>query len=243
MADRISTNNSEANSPARLLIADDHSLIREGLRILLDGEPGLDVIGEAGNGLEAVEQCVSLSPDLVLMDVRMPKMDGLAATRAIKERFPAISVLIVTTHENPDYLLEAIESGAAGYIIKDTSRKELIESIHNVLNGESPLNNKLAVQLLRRLIDNAKSGPKVVSETRVREENLLRSLTHRELEILRLLAPGRTNKAIAEILVLSPGTVKNHVQHIIAKLGVSDRTQAAVLAVGAGLLNPNDSSA
>ena len=143
----------------QIIITDDHALVRDGLRSMLEDEPGLEVVGEAANGQEALELCRSLKPDLVLMDVRMPEMDGLEATRAIKQELPSISVLMVTMHENPDYLLEALSAGAAGYVLKGASGDRLINAINRTLKGESPLNQELAAQLLRRLAD--KSGEEV----------------------------------------------------------------------------------
>ena len=142
----------ERTEPARLLLADDHDLVRDGFHRMLGREPDLEVVGEASNGREAVELCRSLRPDLVLMDVRMPEMDGLEATRAIKAAQPGVSVLVVTTYENPDYLLEALKAGAAGYLLKDVPKKQLLNAVRRVLNGESPLNQELAAQLIQRLV-------------------------------------------------------------------------------------------
>ena len=234
----------ESIAKARLLITDDHSLVREGLRAMLEKEPSIEVIGEATNGLEAIEMCNELQPDIVLMDVRMPEMDGLTATKEIKHRHPTICVLIVTTHENPDYLLEAIRVGAAGYVLKDSSRQRLISSVKRALEGENPLDQELATELLRRMakMQEEVQTPRSAKPGRRPRRVLPDSLTPREREILSLLAPGRTNKEMAEILVVSSGTVKNHVQHIIKKLGVSDRTQAAIRAFEAGLLDSETSS-
>ncbi|NJN65958.1 MAG: response regulator transcription factor [Chloroflexaceae bacterium] len=214
------------DGPARLVIADDHELARAGLRSMLEGERGLEVVGEAADGTEALELCRTLRPDLALIDVRMPGMDGLETTRAVKQLCPEISVIIVTMHENSDYLISAIRAGAAGYLLKDTSRRELLTAIRHVLQGESFLNTDLTQRLLQSM-----SG-----EMR-REEALTEPLTPRELEVLRLLAQGQTNRQIAQNLIISAGTVKVHVQHIIAKLNVSDRTQAAVRAVELGLVH------
>ncbi len=215
-------------STARLVIADDHDLARAGLRTMLSGERGLEVVGEASNGREALALCRRLKPHLVLMDVRMPEMDGLTATRAIKRECPGTSVVIVTMHENPDYLFEAIKAGAAGYILKDATRQEVIIAVRKVLQGESLMEPKLASQLLRRLAEESKPRPDASAER----------LTRREIEVLRLLAQGKTNREIAQALVVSTGTVKVHVEHIIAKLGVSDRTQAAVRGIELGLIGP-----
>src|SRR5215218_5027884 len=136
---------------AHLLIADDHALVREGLRTMLSGEDGIEVIGEAHNGQQALEACRELTPDLVLMDVRMPVMDGLEATRKIKAEMPKTSVMMVTMHENPDYLFEAVRAGAAGYVLKDASGERLLSAVRRTLEGESPLNQELAMRLLVRL--------------------------------------------------------------------------------------------
>jgi NarL family two-component system response regulator LiaR len=216
--------------PGRVIIADDHELARLGLRTMLEPEPDLEVIGEAATGREAVALSSQLQPDLVLMDIRMPDMDGLMATRAIKEELPRTSILIVTLSEDPDYLLEALRVGAAGFVLKDASRREVVAAVRQVLSGESPLDPKLAAQLIRRL-----AGQTLPKEQPARHGD---NLTQRELEVLRLVAEGKTNHDIAQSLFVSVGTVKVHVERIIDKLGVSDRTQAAVRAVELGYLTP-----
>ncbi len=222
---------------ARIVIADDHGLVRQGFRGMLAGEPDLEVVGEAANGREAVEVCSRLRPDLVLMDVRMPKMDGLEATRQIKQGHPKTSILMVTMHENPDYLLEAIKAGVAGYVLKGSPTNRIMNAIRRVLEGESPLNQELAAQLIARLAGELEAaGAEPLPEPQERPALLPHSLTEREAEVLRLLAQGQTNQQIAQELVVSSLTVKTHVQHIIRKLGVSDRTQAAVRAAELGLL-------
>ncbi len=219
---------------ARLIVADDHALLRSGIRSMLAGEPDLEVIGEAADGLEALELCRRLRPDLVLMDVRMPRMDGLAATRAIKEEFPHTSVVMVTMQDDPDYLFEAVIAGAAGYVLKGATPDQLTEAVRQVLDGEFLLDQRLTVDLLKSLAERQKSSSPVGAGNT--PEPPLEPLTPRETEILQLLAQGATNPQIAQELVVSPGTVKNHVRHIITKLEVSDRTQAAVRAVELGLL-------
>ncbi|MDQ3913130.1 MAG: response regulator transcription factor, partial [Actinomycetota bacterium] len=214
---------------ARVLIVDDNHFIRHGFHRMLGLTPDLEVVGEASNGRKAVELCRSLRPDLVLMDVNMPEMDGLAATRAIKREHPEIAILMVTMYENPDYLLEALEAGAAGYVLKDAPTERLINAIHRTLNGESPLNQELATQLLRRLAEERMQSVPEVREPRKAQRKALREpLTPREEEVLQLLASGQTNQQIARTLVISKGTVKVHVERIIRKLGASDRTQAVV---------------
>jgi DNA-binding NarL/FixJ family response regulator len=216
----------------RLVLADDHHLLRRGFRSLLSGEPDLEVVGEASNGMEAIEMCRRLRPDLILMDVRMPEMDGITATRRIKEEQPGVGVLVVTMHDNPDYLLEALDAGAAGYVLKDAPADRLISAVHRTLNGESPLNQELATLLLRRLADEKQHKPQPTPHTDGKTP--VKSLTPRETEVLALLTTGQTNQQIAHSLNISKGTAKVHVERIIRKLDVSDRTQAAVRAIELG---------
>jgi DNA-binding NarL/FixJ family response regulator len=247
---------------ARLLIADDHALVREGLRTMLSGEVGIEVVAEAHNGEQALQACRELEPDLVLMDVRMPVMDGLEATKRIKEEMPKTSVMMVTMHENPDYLFEAVKAGAAGYVLKDASGERLLNAVRRTLEGESPLNQELAMQLLARLATESGGGGNQEVSREVAEEaspearaepltdhseaqqagsdgserpgeaaRQIESLTPREVEVLKLLSQGQTNPQIAQNLLFSVSTVKAQVRSILAKLGVSDRTQAAVRAI------------
>jgi DNA-binding NarL/FixJ family response regulator len=228
-------------TPARILIADDHELIRDGFKHMLGYEKDLEVVGEASNGWDIVELCRRLKPDLVLMDVHMPKMDGLEATRAIKAEQPEVSVLIISTYSNPDYLLGAIEAGAAGYVLKDAPNRQLTNAMRRVLDGESPINQELALQLIQRLASKSSQPverPPVHEGGAAASMPLLNKLTSRELEVLRLLAQGKTNQGIAEDLLISMATAKTHVRHIIAKLEVSDRTQAIVRAFELGLVRP-----
>jgi DNA-binding NarL/FixJ family response regulator len=216
----------------RLVLADDHHILRRGFRSLLSQEPDLEVVGEASNGLQAIEICRRLRPDLILMDVRMPEMDGITATRRIKESQPGVGVLMVTMHENPDYLLEALDAGAAGYVLKDAPGDRLISAVHRTLNGESPLNQELATLLLRRLANEKHHEP--LPPPRADLDHQVGALTPRETEVLALLTTGRTNQQIAQSLNISKGTAKVHVERIIRKLEVSDRTQAAVRAIEMG---------
>ena len=202
---------------------------------MISGEPDLKIVGEAVDGQEALELCVRERPDLALMDVRMPRMDGLTATRSIKRSFPEISVLILTMHENEDYLLEAVKAGAAGYVLKDAPHQELVTAIRKVLEGETTLNRRLATGLLKRLAQDAKGA--AVPRNEAGRPGPAHPLTARELEVLEHVALGKTNREIAEGFVISVGTVKNHVEHIISKLEASDRTQAVVRALELRLID------
>ena len=212
---------------ARVVVADDHDVVRAGVRTLLSGERGLEVVGEAANGREALTVCRRARPDLILMDVRMPDMDGLAATRAIKYESPRTSVILFTMYDNPDYLVEALKAGAAGYLQKGASKAEIVTIIRRVLAGESVLHPDVVLELLRQLSSKTRGSP---------DNN---HLTRRERDVLGLIVLGQTNREIADTLTLTVSTVKTHVEHLIAKLAVSDRTQAAVRAMELGLVNVN----
>ncbi|HEX6557678.1 MAG TPA: response regulator transcription factor [Ktedonobacteraceae bacterium] len=213
--------------PARLVIADDHELARAGLRAMLTDQRGFELVGEASNGQEALLLCRRLQPDLALIDVRMPGMDGLNTCRAVKQECPATSVILVTMYANPEYLFEALKAGAAGYVLKDVSQRELISAVQTVLHGESILNQELMASLLQRL----------ARETARQEDLPPVQLSPREREVLQLLTKGLTNREIARKLTVSVSTAKIHVEHILAKLEVSDRTQAAVRAIETGLVS------
>ena len=221
----------------RIVLADDEELIRFGLMGILSREEDMEVVGEASTGSEALQKSRSLRPDLVLMDVEMPEMDGLSATRQLKEELPTISVLVLTSHDNPDYLLEAVQAGAAGFLLKESALQQVASAIRTVMNGEPLLDQALAVQLLRRLSPQMEAAG---SDESQRNEELrskvLEALTDRELQILDLLSSGMSNQQIAQQLFLSLSTVKTHVHRIISKLEVSDRTQAAVRAIKLGLV-------
>jgi len=220
------------HKPVRVAIVDDHELARESLRDMLADEADIEVVGEAANGREALLLCSRLRPEVVLMDVRMPEMDGLRSTIEIKRKYPKTSVLMVTMHANPDYLLEALRGGAAGYVLKDASQDQVVKAVRQVRDGESPLDPALAARLLTRLAAEGVERPAPASQ----RGPDVHPLTSRETEVLRLMKQGYTNPKIAEELVISIGTAKNHVEHIIAKLGVSDRTQAVVKSLEMGIL-------
>src|SRR5262249_21565751 len=211
---------------ARVIIADDHELTRTGLRGMLTGEPDLEVVGEAATGQQAVTLCRRLRPDVALLDVRMPELDGLAATRIIKKESPRTAVVMVTMHENPEYLLEALRAGAVGYVLKDATHEEVLGTVRRVVDGEALLTPEIASRLLVRLVREKAAGQAPPPTP---------PLTKRERVVLGLVAKGWTNREIAAELQLSAGSVKMHVERILAKLGVSHRTQAAVRAVEMGI--------
>jgi DNA-binding NarL/FixJ family response regulator len=222
------------DSPSRIVVADDHPLIRQALTTTIDEQPDLEAVGEATDGLEAVELCRRFQPELVLMDVLMPNMDGLEATRQIKREFPRTIVLVLSAVDDPDYLSEALKAGAAGYVQKGATTQETLDAVRKVLEGESSLDQELATQLLKRLMEDPKPEP----NGRAKGKSLAGVLSARESEVLGLVARGYTNQQIARKLLISVSTVKKHVRSAISKLGVSDRTQAAVRAAELGVLTP-----
>jgi NarL family two-component system response regulator LiaR len=208
--------------PIRVLVVDDHAVVREGLRTFLELQEGIEVAGEAADGEEAIEAAERLRPDVVLMDLVMPALDGLAAMRAIRERVPGARVIVLTSFADDDKLLPALRAGAAGYLLKNAEPQELARAVRAAYAGEALLDPHVAA----RLVD-ALAG----------EKEPLDRLTPREREVLQLIGRGFSNKRIAQGLRLSEKTVKTHVGHVLAKLGVDDRTQAAVFAVRAGLID------
>lgn len=213
----------------RLLICDDQAIVCEGLRAMLAPVPQIEIVGVAGNGMEAIDQVRRLQPDLVLMDLKMPRMNGIQATKAIREQFPKVRVLILTTYDADDWVLDAIRNGAAGYLLKDTPQEELIKAIMNTMKGWNPIDPQVAGKILEHVAhQSARPQP---------DQKLISQLSEREREVLRLLAGGLSNTEIAQTLFLSEGTIKNYVSMIFSKLGVNDRTQAAILAIRAGLVD------
>jgi DNA-binding NarL/FixJ family response regulator len=202
----------------RLLLVDDQGIVREGLRSLLDAKPDLEVIGEAENGQQAVEQALALQPDVILMDVRMPIMDGVAATKQLQQQAPHLKVLVLTTFDEDDYVARAMRHGAKGYLLKDTPSDELAAAIRAVQKGYTHLGPGL--------FDKVMMAP---SETPLLPPEI-KELTPRELEVLQLIAMGKSNREIADTLFISERTVKNHVNSILRRLNLRDRTQAAILA-------------
>ena len=231
-ASRPSGGVSPSRRAVRVLVVDDHHLVIEGLRAVLSTDPSLEVVGEAHTGREAVGCAEALRPDIVLMDIRMPDMDGIVATRQVKQVTPTASVIMLTMYENPDYLFEAVKAGASGYVLKDVAGPDLLAAIHTVVEGGSLLNQEVVSRFLRRLVADAEQAAAQPAATEAGPERL----TPREVEVLRLIAAGLSNKQIAARLSVTVATVKTHLEHILQKMQVSDRTQAAVQAVSRGLL-------
>ncbi|WHO75718.1 response regulator transcription factor [Rhizobium sp. BT03] len=210
---------------ASILVADDHDIARAGLIAMIGGQDDFHVAFDVRDGVEAVDACAARKPDLALLDIRMPRMDGLAAAREIRRVSPETRVMIITMHDSLDYLEAAIEAGATGYLLKDASRDDILRTIRRVLAGDAFFDGPLVARLLKR----AATKPQT-------NNSGLETLTVREREVLTKVAGGLTNKEIGRALKISPGTVKIHVERIIGKLGAGDRTQAAVMAVRGGLV-------
>ncbi len=203
----------------RILIADDHPVVLTGLEGMLTGQPEFEIVGEATNGRQAVDMADRLHPDVVLMDLRMPGLDGVAATSAIRQRRPDTQVLVLTTYDSDIDILRAIEAGAIGYVLKDMRREDLFRAIHAAAQGESFLAPAVAARLMGRV--------------REPEEE---SLSARELQVLIMVSQGASNKEIGQQLHISQATVKTHLLHIFEKLGVNDRTQAVTIAIQRGIV-------
>jgi DNA-binding NarL/FixJ family response regulator len=214
----------------RVLLADDQALVRSGFRKLLEGEAGIEVVAEAADGLEAIEKAHLHRPDVVLMDIRMPRLDGLKATARIFTTTPSVRILVLTTYDLDEYIFEALKAGASGFLLKDSPAEELIAAIHVVAAGEA----LLAPSVTRRLIEAFVSVPRVSPEA----ERQLDGLTAREFEVLHLVARGLSNVEIATELHLGESTVKSHVGNLLTKLELRDRVQAVVLAYESGLIKP-----
>ena len=209
----------------KVIICDDQAIVRDGLAMLLKLEPDIEVVGTAEDGAAAVEMVVDKRPDLILMDLKMPIMNGVEATRQIRTKCPEVKVLVLTTYADDEWVFDAIQAGASGYLLKDTPREELIRAVRGTVTGKTYVDPSIAGKVLEQ-----------VSSHQTQPATLVTSkLTEREIEVLRLIARGLNNTDIADQLFLSDGTVRNHVSAILAKLGVSDRTQAAVIAIQHGL--------
>ncbi|HEX9923681.1 MAG TPA: response regulator transcription factor [Anaerolineae bacterium] len=219
------------NQQVRVLVVDDQQLMRDGLVSLLGIQPGIDIVGAAADGREAVEQAQALSPDVILMDVRMPVMDGIVATAQIRQQLPACQVLMLTTFDDDEYIVKALLAGASGYLLKDIPAEDLAKAVQLAHKGIYQLEPSIAGKLIGSLdgppfCGVAAKAPAIDVAAAAEQTDL----TQREVEVLRLIAQGATNREIAEELVISGGTVKNHVSNILSRLGLRDRTQAAIYA-------------
>lgn len=212
----------------RVVVADDQDLVRAGFRMILDQEPDIEVVGEAADGAAAVDLALQVLPDVILMDIRMPELDGLTATRRIVAAHQATRILILTTFDREDYVYEALSAGASGFLLKTAPPSRLVEGVRTVHADEE----LLAPSITRRLIADYVTRPRPSSDDRHAQ------LTDRELEVLLLLAEGRSNAEIAAQLVVSDATVKTHVNHLLSKLQVRDRVQAVIYAYESGLVQP-----
>ena len=209
-------------APIRIMIVDDHTMVRDGLNTMLSRQDDFEVVGEAGNGREAAELALRLKPDVILMDLRMPVMSGVEAMRAIGRDDPDVKTIVLTTFDTDEYIYDAIEAGARGYLLKDTSREELFSAVRAVCRGESQIEPGVAAKLLNRFQELSRQGPDTLSE--------------RETEVLQLIARGSANKEIAAELVITESTVKTHVANIFHKLNVNHRTEAVTHALQRGII-------
>lgn len=211
----------------KLLICDDQAIVCEGLRVIFDSDSEISVVGVAHDGAQAIDMIPQCQPHLVVMDLKMPIMNGVQATRIIRERFPNVRVLVLTTYDDDEWVFDAIRSGAEGYLLKDTPREQLITAIKDTVAGKTHIDPSVAGKLLT-VVQHSKKVP---------DTTLTDQLSEREREVLRLLAKGLSNTDIAQQLYLSDGTIRNYVSEILAKLKVTDRTQAALMAVRFGLVD------
>lgn len=198
----------------KIIVADDHPVVRSGLRALLSSQPDFEIVGEANNGEEAAKLAISLAPDLILMDLQMPILDGFGAIQLIRDKLPQANILVLTTYDTDSDILPALKAGAIGFLLKDTPPEQLFQAIRSAASGEMALGPRVAEKVTQRLTNSSKNA-----------------LSSREIEVLELAAQGNTNKAIAKKLFITEATVKSHFVHIFSKLGVTDRTGAVTEAV------------
>jgi len=216
-----------------VLLVDDDALMRAGLRAVISSDDGLEVVGEAADGREAVARAPRLAPDVVLMDVRMPQLDGIAATRALLAQAPETRVLILTTFEEDEYVFGALAAGAAGFLLKRTRPEELLAAIRTVADGDALLSPAVTRRVVERVVQRAPGAPRD-------DDGRLEQLTPRERDVLDLVARGLTNREVAAALVVEESTVKTHVKRLLAKLGLRDRVQAVIYAYEHGLVRPGE---
>lgn len=236
----------ERDAPVRVLVVDDQQLVRDGIASLLNVQEGIAVIGTATNGQEAVEQAIALQPDVILMDVRMPVMNGVEATAQILKQLPACSILMLTTFDDDQYVREALRAGARGYLLKDLQAQDLARAVHAVSQGVYQLDAAVIERIIGAPGEPHPASTGATQERAAPQPQTKASaapdlpgasgLTNREIEVLRLIATGATNREVADALVISEGTVKNHLSNIFSRLGLRDRTQAVMYARERGLL-------
>ncbi|MCK5254596.1 MAG: response regulator transcription factor [Deltaproteobacteria bacterium] len=211
----------------KVVIADDHTILRQGIKALLDNQEGIEVVGEAKDGREAIKTIEELLPDVILMDIAMPGLNGLEATRRIKKKFPKVKVVVLTMHANEEYIFQILNAGADGYLVKETAFQDLISAINAVHKGEAFMSPSISKKVMTDYIQRAQGEEKVGFDT----------LTTREREILQLVAEGNSNKKIAEALFISPKTVETHRAHIMDKLNIHDRAGLIKYAIRKGMIN------
>ncbi|TDD34937.1 response regulator [Saccharopolyspora elongata] len=211
----------------RILLADDHALVRRGVRLILDSQPDLTVVAEAGDGAEAIEKARTDKPDLAILDIAMPRMTGLQAAVELSRRQPDLRILILTMYDNDQYLFEALKAGASGYVLKSVADRDLVEACRAAMRGEPFLYPGAITALIRNYLDHAREG-----------DGPSKTITHREEEILKLVAEGHSSKEIADILVISIKTVERHRANLLQKLGLRDRLELTRYAIRAGLIEP-----
>lgn len=215
-------------TPSRVLLADDHSLVRRGVRLILDSEPDLTVVAEAGDGAEAIELARTERPDLAILDIAMPRRTGLQAARELSRLQPDLRILILTMYDNEQYFFEALKAGASGYVLKSVADRDLVEACRAAMRGEPFLYPGAITALIRNYLDRARDGDPLPAK----------AITDREEEILKLVAEGHSSKQIADILVISVKTVERHRANLLAKLGLKDRLELTRYAIRAGLIEP-----
>lgn len=214
--------------PTRILLADDHALVRRGVRLILDGEPGLQVVAEASDGAEAIEVARSQQPDLAILDIAMPRLTGLQAARELSRLQPNLRILILTMYDNEQYLFEALKAGANGYVLKSVADRDLVEACRAAMRDEPFLYPGAVTSLIRHYLERDRLGQRIPDK----------AITNREEEILKLVAEGHTSKAIADILVISIKTVERHRANLLQKLGLRDRLELTRYAIRVGLIEP-----